>query len=62
MKIPMEQTIDNLKKLDANKYEQVSIIINDLVNEQASVSDEEVMASFDRINAKYSDTFRALAQ
>ncbi len=66
MKIPMETTISNLKKLDEASYEHVSFIISELADnkplENRDATEDEVMASFSRINSEYSDTFRALAQ
>ena len=66
MKIPMETTIDNLKKLSESRYEHVSFLIselaNDANNESRDATEEEVMASYNRINAEYSETFKALAQ
>ncbi len=62
MKIPMETTINNLKKLDEIEYEHVSFIISKLANEDRDATADEVMASFNKINSKYSETFKALAQ
>lgn len=62
--IPMETTINNLRRLDEANYEHVSFIISQLANDSSNrdATEEEVMASFARINEEYSDTFRALAQ
>ena len=62
MAIPIETTIQNLKKLDEADYEHISFIISKLVDDNVYASDEEVMAAFDKVNDKYSETFRALAQ
>ncbi len=62
--IPMETTIDNLRRLDEASYEHVSFIISQLANDSLDrdATEEEVMASYARINEQYSETFRALAQ
>ena len=62
MAIPMETTIQNLKKLDNVNYEHISFIISKLVDENVYASDDEVMATFEQINGRYSETFKALAQ
>ena len=64
MKIPVNETIENLKMLDDSSYEHISQIISQLVktNRDRNVSMEEAMKAYDEIEEKYSDAFRELAK
>ncbi len=65
MKIPMETTIDNLKKLDSQEYEQVSVIISMMVEKNTSnksnVSVGDALAFGEEMCNKYADAFKVLA-
>jgi len=59
--IPMETTIDNLRKLDSQQYEQISIVINDMVENRQGPSVQSALAVGELMCGKYSDAFKELA-
>lgn len=61
MKIPMETTIDNLKKLDNQQYEKISVVISDMVENRQSPSVQSALAFGELMCDKYSDAFKELA-
>lgn len=59
--IPMEVTMQNIKKLSPEKYTMVATwIANNLVETDAT--DSEVMKSAEQFFDKYTDAFEALAK
>ena len=59
--IPMETTLENIKKLSREKYIMVATWVADNVEEQVA-SNKEVESSADKFFEKYAAAFEALAK
>lgn len=59
--IPMEVTLENLKKLSPEKYTIVATWIADNMTE-TDASEKEVLESADQFFDRYADAFEALAK
>ncbi|AOZ97892.1 hypothetical protein [Butyrivibrio hungatei] len=61
MRIPMEETINNLKLLDSKDYENVSEMISGLAKKDNSLSVEEVLSYGEKMCDNHAEAFKVLA-
>lgn len=61
MKIPMETTIENLKRLDEKEYERISVMISNIADKNTDASIDDVLAFGEQMCNKHSEAFKVLA-